>query len=153
MKKNTLLYIALAGIGGYFLYKKFYAGKTSSSDSNSDDSGTTSKENDSDDSSTESTGSKKVTLTAGYEEDGIDRKLNKAKEILENVQSVSQVIIQTPKGQKNVKVSRKPKSRLIKRYKKLSTANCTKIKRAKRRNKCVQSRANALQWLKINNVL
>jgi len=148
MKKNTLLYLALAGVGGYFLYKKFYAGKSDSGDFDS-----TSKETDSDDTSNESTGTKKVTLSAGYEEDGIDRKLNKAKEILENVQSVSEVIIQTPKGQKNVKVARKPKARLVKRYKRLSTANCTKIKRAKRRNKCVQNRAKALQWLKTNNVL
>jgi len=148
MKKNTLLYIAIAGIGGYFIYKKFFSGKN-----DSDKSITTNDETDSDDSSTDSDDSKKVKLTAGYEEDGIDKKLNKAKEILENVQSVSEVIIQTPKGQKNVKVSRKPKSRLIKRYKRLSTANCTKIKRAKRRNKCVQSRANALQWLQTNNAV
>lgn len=149
MKKNTLLYLAIAGVGGYFVYKKFFAGS-----SDSDESGTTSKSSDSD--SDESESGKKVELNAGYEEDGIDRKLTKAKEILDNVKSVSEVVIRTPKGQPNVKVKRKKKSisktRKARLYKKFAQQNCESIKKPRRKRKCQIRKSKAIKWLESNNV-
>jgi len=152
MKKNTLLYLAIAGVGGYFLYKKYGGSGTDSEESETTSKGTETDESDSE------TG-KKVKLNAGYEEDGIDKKLNKAKEILDNVQDISEVIIKTPKGQPNVRIRRKRKKKTglskklkIRLYRKYAKQNCDSIKNPRRKARCQKRKANAIKWLETNNV-
>jgi hypothetical protein len=121
MKKNSLLIFGVIAVAGFFAWKKGLFGKKAE---------TTEPETIDEESKGETTPGKPGTATPGQSVPAtiidvtkgnisVPQAIEQAKDIVEKFKSL-RVLIKTPKGQKNIQVSRKKKKPKTKRAKKRS---------------------------------
>ena len=119
MKKNSLLIFGVIAVAGFFAWKKGLFGKKAE---------TTEPETIDEESKGETTPGKPGTATPGQSAPAtiidvtkgnitVPKEIEQAKDIVEKFKSL-RVLIKTPKGQKNIQVSRKKKKPKTKRAKK-----------------------------------